>query len=117
MGETSDSTQTRIKKDKLEVPVKVEKALARGVALFGVKVAVVDNAHNSYGLPLGRWPSENMPCKLDEILHFESNSSPEGVCLPGYYPYNFCELCTISIPVQITSVSSVRHSHPYPELL
>ena len=40
-------------------------------------------------LPRGRWPSENMPCKLDEILilHFKSNSSPDGVILPGYYPY------------------------------
>ena len=30
---------------------------------------------------------------------------------------NFCEFYTTSIPVKKTSVSSVRHSYPYPELL
>ena len=33
----------------------------------------------------------NVPCKLDEILHFKSNSSPERVYLPPegsiIYPY------------------------------
>ena len=55
-----------------------------------------------------------MPCNLDEMLHFKSNSSPEGVYLPGYYPYpehlrvlyniqtrlkHFFGFCTTLIPV------------------
>ena len=31
-------------------------------------------------------PSENTPCKL-KILCLILNSTPEAVCLPGYYPY------------------------------
>ena len=54
---------------------------------------------HSYGLPRGRWrwPSENMPSKLDEMLHFQSNSSPAGVYLPGV------------VRVFETSVSYVHH--------
>ena len=66
---------------------------------------------------LAQW--EHAICKLGEILHFKSNSSPEGVHLPAGITRtrNFCEFCTTSIPVQTTSVSSVRHSYAYPELL
>ena len=51
--------------------------------------------HSYDGLPRRRWPSENMPCKLDEILHFKSNSSSEGVYYPGITRTRyFCEFCT-----------------------
>ena len=46
-----------------------------------------------------------MPCKLDGILHFKSNSYPQAVYLPGF------------LLVPGTSVSFVGHSYPYPELL
>ena len=37
---------------------------------------------------------------------------------PRYYPTkNLCKFCRALIPVPGTSVSSVRHSYPYPELL
>ena len=81
---------------------------------------------HSHGLPRGRWPRENVPCKLDDILRFKSNSSPGGAYLPGYYPCpellwvlynirtrtkNFCEFCTTFIPVPGTSLRSVRPCH------
>ena len=88
-------------------------------------MVVVDNAHTQLRrvASIGRWPSENLPSKLDEIFYFESNFSPEGVCLPGYYPYlellcalyniqthttNFCEFCATFIRVPGTSVRCVR---------
>ena len=85
-----------------------------------------------------------MPCKLDGILRFKSNSPPEGVCtypgitrtrnfcklalmpVPGsavspvhlcHNTRNFWKICKTSIPVPGTSMSCVRHSCPYPELL
>ena len=64
---------------------------------------VVDSPPSYDGLPGGRWPSENMPCKFDGTLHFKSNSSPEAVYLPGYL-----------LPVPGTSVGSVRQCHKYP---
>ena len=72
--------------------------------------------HSYDGLPRGRWPSENMPCKLDEILHFKSNSSLEDVYFPAGITRtrNFCELCRTFIPVPRTSVSSVRPVPQYP---
>ena len=87
---------------------------------------MVDNSHTATTDCLGDWPSENMPCKLDEILHFRSNSFPEGACLPGYYPHpellrvlyniqtrtnNFCEFLTTFITVPGTSVRYVRPCH------
>ena len=45
------------------------------------------------------------PCKLDLILHFKSHS-PSRVCA-----------ITRDLPVPGTSVSSVGHLYPYPELL
>ena len=71
-------------------------------------VMVANDAHT--GLPRGRWPSEKMPCKLDGILHYKSNSSPEGVYLPAGITRtrNFCEFCTTVIPVPGSSVRSAR---------
>ena len=81
---------------------------------------------HSYGSSRGCCPRKNMPCKLEGILQFKSNSSSEGVYLPGYYPYpellwvlcnthtrtkNSCEFCTTYIPVPGTSVRSVRPCH------
>ena len=50
---------------------------------------------------------EHVICKLDEILHFKSSSSPEGVYLPAGITGTriFCMFCTTSTPVQRTSVS------------
>ena len=36
---------------------------------FNASVVVVDSPQSYDGLPRGRWPSENNPCKLDGILH------------------------------------------------
>ena len=56
---------------------------------------------HSHGLPRGRWPRENVPCKLDDILRFKSNSSPKGVYLPRTTrTLSFCEFRTTSIPEQ-----------------
>ena len=81
---------------------------------------------HSHGLPRGRGPSENAPCKLDGILYFKLNPSSETVYYPGHFPHpellcvldhihthtkNFCEFCTTVIPVPGTSVRSVRPCH------
>ena len=68
------------------VDVSAAVAPIRWGSRFIASVVVVNSPQSYDGLPRGRWPSENMPCKFDEILHFKSNSSPEAVCLPGYYP-------------------------------
>ena len=44
-------------------------------------------------------------CELDLVAHFKSNSPPRGCAF------------TWVLPVHRTSVSTVRHSYPYPELL
>ena len=86
-------------------------------------VVVVDSPQSYDGLPRGRWPNENMPCKLDGILHFKSNSTPKAVYLPGVYPYpelllvlytsatNTRGTGTVFSYLPETSVSSVRSCH------
>ena len=69
---------------------------------FFASVVAVDSPQSYDRLPRGRWPSEGMPCKLDGILHFKSNSFPEAVYLPGF------------LPVPGTSVNSARQCYKYP---
>ena len=55
---------------------------------FIASVVVVDSSRSyKRRIAAGLWPSESMPCKLDGILHFKSNSSPEAVLYLGFYPY------------------------------
>ena len=56
---------------------------------FIASVVVVDNAHTATDCPrdVGRVRTCHASYQVDDILHFKSNSSPEGVYLPGYYPY------------------------------
>ena len=126
----------------VDVGAAVASVGTHGASRFVASVVAVDSSQSYDGSPRGRWPSEDMPCKLDGIVHFKSNSSPEAVYLPGFLPIpgtlassvsqcdkhpgygyiifiparNFCMFCTpFTIPE--TSGSSVRLSYPYPELL
>ena len=63
-------------------------------------------------------PIRPLSTNLSKVVFCRVGTEPYPGCLPRVLPYkNFCEICRTFIPVPGTSVSSARHSYPYPELL
>ena len=52
-----------------------------------------------------------------KVVFCRLHTEPYPGIYSGYYPTNnLCKFCRTFIPVPGTSVSSVRHSYPYPQL-